>query len=214
MENLHKQWLENRKKGIGGSDAAIVMGLSPYKTNQQLWAEKTGRAEAEDISDKPCVKYGKEAEEYLRELFKLDYPEYEVDYDEFGMIANNAEMPFCFATLDGDLTEIETGRKGILEIKTTQIFSPLQWKHWDNKIPDYYYCQILHQLLATGYDFAILKAQIKYTNKQGEKCATVRHYWIEREEVTDDLLSLANSEKKFWECVKENKEPSLILPSI
>ena len=52
-----KQWLEERKNGIGGSDAATILGLNPYKTNIQLWEEKTRRKEAEDISDKPYVKY-------------------------------------------------------------------------------------------------------------------------------------------------------------
>ena len=50
-------WLEERKNGIGGSDAATILGLNPYKTNIELWEEKTKRKEAEDISDKPYVKY-------------------------------------------------------------------------------------------------------------------------------------------------------------
>lgn len=209
-----QKWLEARKKGIGGSDAAAIIGMSQYKTNVQLWEEKTGLKEAEDISDKPYVKYGKEAEKPIRDLFILDYPEYEVKYDEFGMIANNSELPFAFATLDGELTEKSTGRKGILEIKTTQIFNPNQWGQWNEQIPQIYYCQILHQFLATGYDFACLKAQIKYTDKKGNMCATVRHYWIEKKDVTDDLVMLALAEKKFWKCVEEKKKPNLKLPII
>lgn len=57
-------WLRNRKR-IGGSDAAAVIGRNPYKTNIELWQEKTGRVEAEDISDRPYVVYGTEAEQYL-----------------------------------------------------------------------------------------------------------------------------------------------------
>lgn len=44
------QWLDARH-GIGGSDASAVIGKNPYKTNQELWMEKTGRAVAPDISD-------------------------------------------------------------------------------------------------------------------------------------------------------------------
>jgi putative phage-type endonuclease len=36
-------WLEVRKQGIGGSDAAAAVGLSPYKSQLELWLEKTGR---------------------------------------------------------------------------------------------------------------------------------------------------------------------------
>ena len=36
------QWLDARH-GIGGSDASAVIGKNPYKSNQDLWMEKTGR---------------------------------------------------------------------------------------------------------------------------------------------------------------------------
>ncbi len=93
------EWLQNRKK-IGGSDAAAVIGMNPYKSNIDLWKEKTGQVIPEDISDKPYVKYGTEAEGYLRELFKLDYPEYRVEYLENNSFANEA-YPFAQASLDG-----------------------------------------------------------------------------------------------------------------
>ena len=77
--NSHDEWLSNRQR-IGGSDAATVLGLNPWKNNVTLWMEKTGMTAAEDISDKPYVKYGHEAEPMLRNLFALDFPEYQVDY--------------------------------------------------------------------------------------------------------------------------------------
>lgn len=53
------KWLEFRKEGIGGSDAAAIVGLSKWKSPYQLWLEKTGQVEAEDISDKEVVRgYG------------------------------------------------------------------------------------------------------------------------------------------------------------
>ena len=88
-----EEWLEERKKGIGGSDAATILGLNPYKTSIQLWEEKTGRKQAEDISDKPYVQYGTKAEDHLRELFKLDFPQYEVSHQE-NTIIKHPEYPF------------------------------------------------------------------------------------------------------------------------
>ena len=161
-----KEWLKARQKGIGGSDAASVLGISPWKTNVQLWEEKTGITEPEDISEKEVVRFGKESEAAIRRLFQLDFPEYQVSYDEFGMIANEPDCPFIFATLDGELTD-GSGRKGILEIKTTEIRRFIDWKKWNGQIPDYYYAQIVHQLLATGYEFAILKARIRERGEYG-----------------------------------------------
>ena len=85
-----QDWLAARQGRIGGSDAAAILGLNPYKTDMQMWEEKTGRRTAPDISDLPYVKYGTEAEEPLRELFKLDFPEYKVLYEEGNMWLNDA----------------------------------------------------------------------------------------------------------------------------
>lgn len=208
----HDEWLAARQKGIGASDAACILGLNPWKSNVQLWEEKTGRRQPEDIGDKAVVKYGKAAEQHLRELFAIDFPQYAVGYDEYGMIANLPEYPWLFATLDGDLTE-DNGRRGILEIKTTEIQRSGDWQKWDNCVPENYYIQVLHQFLATGYDFAILKAQIKW-HKGSELQLTTRHYTFERQLVLDDLDYLLKEEIKFWECVTSDTRPHLILPDI
>lgn len=207
----HDEWLRARLNGIGGSDAGTALGKNKYKNNVELWREKTGQLIPEDISDKPAVKYGKLAEEHIRELFRLDHPEYTVDYHEFYMYVND-DHPFIFATLDGELTD-EKGRRGILEIKTCTIQNSNQWTEWEDKIPDTYYAQILHQLAATGWEFAVLTAYIRYY-RDGVMRAAVRHYFIERGEVESDIEWLIGKEKKFWESVTKNKEPSLILPEI
>lgn len=107
----HEEWLKARTK-IGGSDASAIFGMSPYKTNVDLFKEKAYGIEPEDISDKPYVKYGTEAEKHLRELFKLDYPQYQVGYVENNMFTND-KYPWAHASLDGWLTEKSTGRKGV-----------------------------------------------------------------------------------------------------
>ena len=70
-----EEWLQARRNHIGGSDASACVGMNPYKTNVELWEEKTGRRQSEDISGKDYVIYGTRAEEHLRELFILDFPE-------------------------------------------------------------------------------------------------------------------------------------------
>ncbi len=210
-----EEWLEVRKKGIGASEASCIIGANPWKTNQQLFDEKIGIAEAEDISDKPCVAYGKSAEEFVREIFKLDYPQYSVGYSEFEMIANKNEHPWLFATLDGYIVEKDTNRLGVLEIKTTEILNPTQWDKWEDKVPDYYYCQLLHQLLATEYDFAVLRADIRY-HKNDELRHTVRDYFFDKNDntVKNDMDYLLKEEIKFWNCIQQNKRPPQILPTI
>ena len=206
-------WIKVRNTGIGASEASAIVGMNPYMTNIELWQYKTGLLEPEDISDKPYVKYGTEAEQYLRALFALDYPQYEVGYKEYDLIRND-KYPFIFATLDGRLIEKSTGRKGIYEGKTTEILKSMQREKWKDAIPDNYFCQILHQFLATGWDFAYLKAQLKY-DFDGEIRLDTRHYPIERSEIEEDLEYLLQEEIKFWNnYVLKKKKPPLILPEI
>lgn len=207
-----EEWLEARKSFIGGSDASAIMGMNPYKTNVELWLEKTGQFKPEDISNKPYVRYGTEAEDYLRELFRLDYPQYEVFYEPNNMWTND-EYPWAHASLDGWLFDRESGRFGILEIKTTNILQSMQKEKWHNRIPDNYYCQLLHYLMVTGFDFCILKAQLK-TEFNGDVYLQTKHYTVEKAEVQADLDELIFREQRFAELVKDRKRPGLILPQV
>lgn len=211
MFDSKEEWLRHRTR-IGGSDAAAVLGMNPWKNNVQLWLEKTGRAVAPDISDKDVVKYGVAAEPLLRNLFEIDFPEYKVEYFGDNMVLND-DIPFAAASLDGELTEKATGRKGILEIKTTNILRSMQKEKWDHRIPNNYYVQLLHYFMVTEFDFAVLKAQLKSEFK-GEIYLQTKHYKIERSDVQDDINYLKKAERKFWEYIKADKEPALILPEL
>ena len=207
-----EEWLEARAGRIGGSDASAILGLNPYRTNIELWQIKTGQLTPEDISDKPYVKYGTEAEQHLRKLFELDFPEYEMGYVENNMFLND-DYPFAHASLDGWLTEKATGRTGVWECKTTNILQSMQKEKWNHRIPDNYYIQLLHYLLVTGWDFAVLKAQLKY-EFDGDVYLQTKHYRIERSEVEEDIRILEAAERTFWKQVQERKRPALILPEI
>lgn len=204
------EWLKNRSR-IGGSDASAIVGMNPYMTNTDLFMIKTGQKQQEDISEKPYVKYGTEAEQHLRLLFALDFPQYQVDYVENNMFFNS-KYPFAHASLDGWLTD-QDGRKGILEIKTTEILQSMQREKWKNQIPDNYYIQVLHYLMVTEFEFVVLKAQLKSVFN-GIPYLQTRHYHIERSEVEDDINFLLNEERKFWTNIQNGKKPNLILPEI
>lgn len=208
----HEEWLAARKSYIGGSDAAAVIGMNPYKTNLELWQEKTGLVTPEDISDKPYVRYGTQAEIHLRGLFRLDFPEYQVEYIENNLWLND-KYPFAHASLDGWLID-QDGRKGVLEIKTANILQSSQKEKWNHRIPDNYYIQVLHYLMVTEFDFAFLKAQLKYEFQGGDIMLQTKHYKIERSEVQEDIAYLMQKEADFWMNVRYKKKPALLLPEI
>lgn len=206
-----EEWLKHRMQGIGGSEISAVVGLNPYMSNVDLWELKTGAVEPEDISDKPYIKYGTQAEPLLRELFKLDFPQYEVFYEENNSF-RNSKFPWALASLDGWIRD-ENGRVGVWECKTTNILQSMQKEKWNHQIPSNYYCQVLFYMAVIEADFAVLKAQMK-TEFNGIPYLQTRHYFIERADVQEDMDYLMGKGAEFWESVKNKEKPGLLLPEI
>jgi len=115
-----KQWLAIRKLGLGSSDAAVAVGLSPYKCPLSLWLEKTGRKEPEDISHKEAVLWGIELEPVLAQVYakRTGYRVRRVN-----AVLQHPEHLFMLANLDREVVGHPDG-PGILEIKTPAITVP------------------------------------------------------------------------------------------
>ncbi|MDR1942189.1 MAG: YqaJ viral recombinase family protein [Endomicrobium sp.] len=214
------EWLKQRQNGIGGSEAAAIMGMNPYMTNAELWEYKTGKRVRADV-DNEYMRYGREAEKPLIELFALDYPDYRVTIPKSYTLIMNPNYPFILGTVDGNLEEImPIVRKGFLEVKTTFILASNQKERWNERVPDNYYIQLLHYLLVNPeYQFCWLKAQLKseWKNDSGKKeiRLTTKHYYFERAEVEEDLKILLEKEVEFWEkYVMKDIRPPLVLPAI
>lgn len=207
-----EEWLQERKSGIGGSDAAAILGLNPYKNNIDLWEEKCGIKEAVDISDKSYVKYGIVMEDILRQSFSAKHPEYEIIHEE-NTIIRHPKYPFLFASLDGTLINLETGEKGVLEIKTSEILRSMQKEKWKGEnIPPNYYCQVLHYMNVTGFTFVKLFAELSYDeNYQVTKTYSIS---IDDDGVKEDMQVLLEKEIEFWRYVVDKKMPPLILPNL
>ena len=207
-----EEWLAERKFRIGGSDAACLIGRNPYKTNVDLFREKTGRAEPPDLSNNEAARYGAEAERHIRNLFALNHPRYKVGYEENNLFLN-PEVPFAHASLDGWLTEPVTGLRGVLEIKTSTINAKGQLAVWKRRVPDHYYCQVQWYLMVTGYTFgwlyALLREPFTGTSDEGSE---IRGYYIPRDEEAIKLLRDAG--ERFYKALEADEEPALILPEI
>ena len=184
-------WKKKRLKGIGGSEASAILGLNPYMSNVELWKIKTGKTFQEDISDKEVVKYGVAMEPILIEMFKVDNPQYEAGHKDYD-IRYHKDYNFLFGSLDGYLVDKETGKQGVLEIKTCQINGG-NYSKWKDRIPDNYYCQVLHYLLCTGFDFAIVFALLKH-----QSYIEIKKYEIQRKDVEEEINYLLQKELEFW----------------
>ena len=208
LEILHfdnrEDWLKGRDyiKGLGGSDAAAACGLSRHKSQMLLWSEKTGKTKPKNISNLDYVQMGVKTEGPMRELFAAMHPELEVQYKPFD-IYRQVERPWCFATLDGDIRDRATGDRGILEIKKADCMNKADRERWMGRVPEDYFCQVLHQLAATNYEFAYLWALLR----NGDGSCTLREYYFPREEYRDDLKELLRMETIFMDMVQSGRVP-------
>ena len=225
-----KEWHEKRKNGIGGSDCSSILGLNPYMTNVELWKYKTGKKEQPDISSNKNVIFGKNHEVILVEqFFEENKDKYEVLYKGLPIEEYLSKFPsgnasasvndlvdmrfsdkndFMFASLDGELVDKDTGEHGALEIKTCQInmYNSTKWK--DGKIPNNYYCQVLHYLSVTNYSFAIVYAMLRYY----DGCEEYKEFLIKHDEKKTEIKYLESAEADFWNnYVLKDIEPELLI---
>ena len=204
--NSREDWLATRSIGIGASEAAAAVGQSPWQTPIELWQLKSGIIAPKDLSGNDAVEQGNRMEPVLRDFYMATHREYTLDYHPFDIIFQE-ELPWLFATLDGELTD-ENGRCGILEIKTATPNGKAGWGKWsEGKLPQNYYIQTLHQMLATGYEFVRLFAALYSMNGD----ITLREYEIERADSEEDMAWLLDQEKAFWAKVKNGIMPSMPL---
>lgn len=192
-----EEWLEVRQRqGIGASEAAAVCGLSPWMTTLELWQYKTGVKQQRDLSDNASVQKGVALEPVIRDFFAAEHPEYSVEHHPYDLLFQS-ERPWLFATLDGELRDTN-GKNGVLEIKTATPNSAQKWNEWKDGVPQHYAIQCLHQLLATGWDFVILKAAL-FSAKTDD--VTIRQYEFYREDHEEDLAYLLRQEERFYQHI-------------
>ena len=199
-------WVQARtSRGIGASEAAAIVGASPWMTAQELWQIKTGQKEAKNISDDPFVQQGHRMEYAIRELYKAYHPDFTVKYNPYHLLYQS-DRPWLFATLDGEVIH-PNKRKGILECKTSTPGNSAGWAKWDCQIPRNYEIQILHQMLASGFQFVDLMALL--INQEGD--FVVRTYHFERSDYEEELAWLLDKETEFWQSVQNRTLPKMTL---
>jgi len=203
-----EQWLQTRTSlnSIGGSDAAAVVGESPWKTADALWAEKTGSAKPRDVSNDFFVQQGIRLEPALRTLYKAKHPEYSIRHEPYDIWYQKGRE-WMTVTLDGRIIDKANKKKGCLEIKTSTPVGKAGWAKWDCQIPRNYYLQCLHEIIVMDYDFVVLYAAL--INR--EEDMTIREYRFDREDIQEDMGWLLKKETEFWNSVQNKAIPAMTI---
>ena len=205
--NSREEWLKEREHSIGGSDIACIMGHG-YKTTLELWREKTGQKESPDLSDNERIQMGVACEPILRQLYEATRKDMAVDYEHDVLYRpDDPEWNFAHYSPDGVLEEKETGRLGILEIKTATCLSRADWSRWQNRIPDNYFEQILWGMFVMDREFADVFALLK--NAEGDY--ELRTYHFERSDSIDYIEEMKRRAREFWQTVERKSVPTIKL---
>ena len=173
-----EEWRALRKKYIGGSDAACVVGLNPFASAFSLWAEKVGKVP--EFEGNLATEVGTFLEEFVAKKFERETGK---TVRRCNLSLVNDTYPWAIANVD----RLIVGEDAGLEIKTT---SELNMKNFRNgEYPGNYYCQCVHYLAVTGKSRWYLAVLIG--NRE------FRIFTIERDE--EEIKALMDAEQAFWE---------------
>ncbi len=187
IERLHQntaEWHRWRRRGIGASDAPVIMGETPFKTPRTLWSIKTGRVQEGPAG--PAARRGRDLERFARRAYERQTG---IQVEPLCLV--HQEFEWMRASLDGLSFDGST----LLEIKC-----PLSLRDRasaeQGRIPSQYYAQLQHQLEVSGAE------QAHYWSFHGTDGILV-----EMRPDREYAKRLVEAEVAFWQLVKENRWP-------
>lgn len=177
---LTPETLEERRKGIGGSDVAAILGLSKFKTPLDVYHDKLFGAKTE--MTQPMMA-GILLEDTIANWYMLESNRKVLRDNK---IRYHKDIPYLLANIDRIILPTNGEGRGILEIKTAGLYAA---RFWEDEPPMDYTLQLQHYLDVTGYtwgEFAVLVGGQDF-----------RRYYVERDE---ELIQLKNERlTNFWE---------------
>lgn len=156
------EWLEHRRKGIGGSDVSAILGYNQWRSPYEVWADKTGRLPIDDTGNE-FTYWGNIMEPILAHAFQ-DFTGKKVYRQNKTFI--DPEYDFLRADIDRDVA----GEPGFLEIKTAIEFKSSEWS--GEEIPPAYLLQVQHYMMVLDRPycyFATLIGGHKFITKRVER---------------------------------------------
>jgi len=159
---MNEAWHEKRRKGIGGTDVAAIMGINQYKTALDVYRQKTEKLEptpmnkamAMGIRLEPMIAQWVAEDEALLKITKAK-----------GFIMDPAH-PFLLANIDR-FVEIDPKNphplipfvgKGVMEIKTVRSSA---FRRWQQAVPEIYFCQMMHYIHITKSEWGLFVVYVK-----------------------------------------------------
>ena len=189
----HEEWLEERKKSLGGSDIGAILGMNEYSSPYKVWAEKTGKLPAFEGNE--WTRLGHDLEGYVAERF-TEKSGLKVVCDKATW--RNSKYPHLHANIDRRVVGMKAG----VECKLTSELNAKRYK--DGEFPDRFYAQCCEYLCVTGYERWYLAVLIYGKGLKIYQLTRIpwdtTPEWCESSVYVDDteLETLAKVSADFW----------------
>lgn len=189
-----EDWLAARRVGIGGSDAAAVLGLSEYRSPMSVYLDKIGATLQPDAASEKAY-WGNMLEDVVAQHYASVN---DVKVKRNNHILIREDLPFMIANIDRDVFSPREGRYGF-EAKTTDAMNRKYWVEGDDVIvPINYTMQVQHYMAVTGYPFFDVA------------CLIGGNYYVQRRVPRDEELIeyIIEKESEFWHNVETRTPPA------
>ena len=180
-----EEWKQIRRQGLGGSDAGVILGHSPWSTRLNLWKEKRGVLE-ETPEETEAMTFGRALENVIIAEFQNRTGK---RVFHVNAVLASRESPFMLANIDGRIV----GEPAGFEAKTS--YTADFWE--DGNIPPLYYDQVQHYCHVCGYQAFFVAVLI-----QGR-----RLIWTKVERDQAYINHLIAEETAFWQLVEGGIPP-------
>lgn len=166
-----ENWLRYKQKTLGSSEAAVILGISPWNTPYGLWKSKTGRA-VKEFRSNPSIDRGNRWEPAARARYEL-----KTGIDLPPVVKEHPRYKFIIASLDGYSEE----KQIIIEIKCITSRKTLEMAQKEGtqqeRVIPHYYSQVQHQLMTTGakeaHFFVCLIEKVGHTEQITEEALVI-----------------------------------------
>lgn len=182
-----EEWLKARKLGLGGSDMAAVLGLSPWRSPIDVWLDKTSDT-VEEKESEPMY-WGNVLEEVVAQEF-AKRSGYKVRNNNFTL--QSEKYPYLLANIDREIVGLDAG----LECKTANAFKANEWD--GDNVPDAYYIQCQHYMAVTGKSSWWIACLVGGN--------TFHYKEIKRNE--EVIAAIIDTGAAFWELVESKTMPA------
>jgi len=184
-ERDREEWLEQRRGGIGGSEAAVILGANPWQSLFSLYHSKVSGIS--DVTDSPAMYWGRKLEGVVRDAYS-EITERTVTDGVVMQRHQDSSLGFMIANTDGTIAPCGANDgPGVYEGKTSGVFTS---SAWDDGIPLYYQIQVQHYIAVTGLDWGSVAVFI-----MGDRDP---FHWQDVPRNDKFIEAMCESEYKFW----------------